>query len=402
MSLLIVSAAFPPEHITSGRLCYEISEFLYEKNFPFKVITTRPSRPYGFSFDESEKQFRFDHSYMDSYVYPKARIWGRMRESYSMGIKSANYVKKHKKDITFIYANSWPLLAQYILVRKAKKYKIPIVVHVHDVYPESISNRMPFIGPLVNAILLPIDKYTLRNAVKVIAISEKMKRLLIATRNIPDEKISVIPNYQTEKSFLDYKASNEIPEKDGTFTFMYLGTIGPVAGVDDIIEAFYKARLKNCRLVIAGEGSVKEMHQKRVAELNLDNVEFWSVGKGAEDVPKTQAYGDVMLLPVKKGAASSSIPSKLPSYMLSEKPIIAFVDPDSDTARCVVSSDGGWVLPPDSRDDLAEMMKKVAGLPKEELQEKGRKGFEYAMKYLSKGAVLEKLVGIILEEIKSN
>ena len=57
---------------------------------------------------------------------------------------------------------------------------------------------------------------------------------------------------------------------------------------------------------------------------SFKNIEFWEALNGK--VPKIQAQADCMLLPIKKGAASSSIPSKLPACMFSAKPIIGCVD----------------------------------------------------------------------------
>jgi hypothetical protein len=82
-----------------------------------------------------------------------------------------------------------------------------------------------------------------------------------------------------------------------------------------------------------------------------------------------------MLLPVKKGSAGNSIPSKLPAYMFSGKPVIACVDEGSDTAQAVISSGCGWALPPENMEVLVEKMKQVVHLSEAELQKKGKNGF---------------------------
>jgi hypothetical protein len=64
-------------------------------------------------------------------------------------------------------------------------------------------------------------------------------------------------------------------------------------------------------------------------------------------------------LPIKKGAAGNSIPSKLPACMFSGKPIIACVDEGSDTANAVISSGCGWALLPENLELLIEIMKRA-------------------------------------------
>lgn len=174
---------------------------------------------------------------------------------------------------------------------------------------------------------------------------------------------------------------------------MYLGNVGPVAGIDLLIEAFEKADLENSRLVIAGAGSRKNALQNKVNLMGMSTIEFWSVHDGK--VPEIQAKADIMLLPLKKGAASSSIPSKLPAYMFSKKAIIASVDPDSDTARVIYEADYGWVLQPENITSLSVMMQRVSSIAKEELIQKGENGFSYAIENLSKKNNLAKAVKCI-------
>ena len=110
-------------------------------------------------------------------------------------------------------------------------------------------------------------------------------------------------------------------------------------------------------------------------------------------VPEIQAQADVMLLPIKKGAAASSIPSKLPAYMFSKKPIIACVDSDSDTARVINAANCGWVLAPENTSILADKLKLVYAVSESKLSEKGNNGFDYAMEKLSKKKKLQKVFG---------
>jgi len=164
-----------------------------------------------------------------------------------------------------------------------------------------------------------------------------------------------------------------------------------------LMNAFVNASLENCKLVIAGSGSMKESLQKKASDLKLTSIEFWPVPDGK--VPEIQEHADVMLLPIKKGAAGSSIPSKLPAYMFSSKPIIACVDEDSDTATSINKANCGWVLPPNNIDELTQTMRMVAVSPSEKIQLKGNNGFEFAIEHFSKRKNLKKLCHIITNTI---
>jgi len=176
---------------------------------------------------------------------------------------------------------------------------------------------------------------------------------------------------------------------------MYLGNIGPVAGIELLIESFFKANLKDCKLIIAGSGSKRIDLEKLVSSKKIERVYFVDVPNGM--VPEIQGSADVMLLPMKKGAASSSIPSKLPAYMFSKKPIIASVDMDSDSARVINEAKAGWVIEPENIDMLIDVMREAFLTKKSELEIKGENGFNFAMKNLSKKNNLKQLVKVILE-----
>ena len=393
-SILIISAVFPPEPIVSAKLSEDIANELSLTN-KVTVIAPNPTRPFGFKFDivDSEK-YNFELINVDTYTCPKSSTLGRLRESYSFGIACKKYIGKNHQNIDVIYMNSWPIFSQYLTSLTTRKYSIPLVTHVQDVYPESLSNKMPLLGPLFNLFLKPLDRFTLENSKRVIAISVKMRNYLVKTRQLSLEKIFVVQNWQNEDVFLGHDSKkNVMNNRSELFTFMYLGNIGPVAGVDLLIESFSKANLKKCQLIIAGSGSKRQDLENIVSSRRIERVKFVSVADGK--VPEIQGLADIMLLPIKKGAASSSIPSKLPAYMFSKKPIIASVDLDSDSARVVNEAGAGWVIEPENIDLLVQTMKRAYLLEIKSINIMGDKGFEYAMNHFSKNNNLKKIVNVI-------
>lgn len=402
--VLIVSAVFPPEPVVSAKLSYDLASELSSK-YNVNVISPRPSRPYGFKFETVTEKFAYKHEIIESYVCPQSNHFGRLRESYSFGRASRRYIFENRDEISVIYLITWPLFAQYFVVHEAAKHNIPVILHVQDVYPESLTNKYPTLGSIINRILLLIDKYTLKNSKAIIAISEKMGAYLIKSRGIKNSKIYIIPNWQDETSFYpqDEKLGS-VRAGDEPFTFMYLGNIGPVAGVELIIDAFSSSGLENCRLVIAGSGSMKADAIKRAQKKQEEKIEFWDVPDGK--VADVQSKADVLLLPVRKGISISSIPSKLPAYLFSAKPIIASVENDSDIANVILNSGCGWLVEPGNEKELASQMKFVLSLDKHKLKEIGINGRNYALENFSKQKNLQYLVqileSIISREVSKN
>lgn len=395
MHTLIISAVFPPEPVVSAKLSEDLASEL-SLTRDVVVLCPQPTRPEGFNFSEGtvNRKYGYNLIRLNSFTSPKSNLFGRFYESYSFGKYCVNYIKRNRKDINCIYLNSWPLLSQYLIVKTAKKYQIPCVIHVQDIYPETLINKVPLGKTILNFFLLPIDKYCLENSKHILCISEKMKSILEKTRNISNHKISVVTNWQDEEDFITYKnLSQRDRDLNSSFTFMYLGNNGPIAGVDFLIKGFFNAKIPNSKLIIAGSGSRTDDCKKLVQSLNAINIEFIPVPDG--NVPEIQDMADVMLLPVKKNAALSSIPSKLPAYMFSSKPIIGSLDITSDTAKAIIEAECGIVVEPENETELIRAMKQTVNWGKQILDKKGNAGFEYGLAHFSKKVNLQKVIKII-------
>jgi glycosyltransferase involved in cell wall biosynthesis len=90
-----------------------------------------------------------------------------------------------------------------------------------------------------------------------------------------------------------------------------------------------------------------------------------------------------------------ALPSKLPAYMLSSKPVIACVEEGSGIANAILQADCGWIVPPGNEDALSETMKAALSSSKDDLMVMGSNGFNYALENFSRETNLRRLTGII-------
>lgn len=391
--ILIISAVFPPEPVVSSKIAKDLYYGLKEKGHEVKVLHPIATRPLGFDFTGQVSGLpESDEITVESYTCAESKILGRARESMSFGKECAKYIRQHYEEIKCVYLGPWPLFGQYLAAKACLKYQIPYISPVQDVYPESLANKLPIMAAgIINAMFLPMDKIVLKQASHIHVISIRMKEYLAKTRGIEDGKFTVILNWQDESEFVEYKRNYKTAEEiENPFTFMYMGNIGPVAGVDLLIDAFVKAGLDNARLVVAGSGSMKAGLQEKAALYK--NIEFWEVPNGK--VPEIQSQADCMLLPIMQGAASSSIPSKLPAYMFSAKPIIGSMDLDSDTANAIIEAECGNVVEAENKELLSSMMKDMFEKKQSELERLGENGRRYALDHFSRTKNLNRLVTV--------
>lgn len=397
--ILMACACFPPEPVVAATLTHDLATRL-SAGHKVRVLTPRPTRPYGFTFGTHPAgNGNFEHIILPSYTCSRLNVWGRVRESYSYGKHVSEYIREHHDHIRFVYVCTWPLLAPCLILRTSRKYSIPSVVHVEDIYPESFANKIPVLGWLIKRILLPVDAYNLKTASKIIAVSENMKKYLIQSRNIPPGKVELIPNWQDENEFIRFhtvKTDTRTGAREAKpFTFMYLGNIGPVSGMDFVIRSFNDAGIPDTRLIIAGSGAMKQGCMEIARKLKNPDILFLDVPHGK--VAEIQDQADVMLLHLRRGSAMSSVPSKLPAYMFSKKPVIACVDKFSDTARTVRSARCGWVVPPEDPARFIQALRHAAESPADLLKGMGINGYRFAMDHFSKKNNLQKLVRLIQE-----
>lgn len=393
MSILIVSCVFPPEPVVSASLSYDIAQKIYHVGNSVVVLNPQPSRPDNYHFSGSREQLPFKQVVLDSFVCPQSKLLGRFRESYSFGKTTYKYIKEHRVEIDVIYANTWPLFAQYYLAKVAKKFNIPYYIHIQDIYPESYCHKMPkILGKLLYGSLIPMDKYVLRNAKGVFAISPAMKNYLAKSRNLEDSKVLLVRNWQDDKAYIE--AYKPIEKKHEKMEVMYLGSINPTANVSLILQTVAGLDKDKFHLSIIGNGPEKDNCQELAKQLGIETT-FGTVTP--DQVAKKQSEADILVLCLKKGVAQTATPSKLTAYMLTGRPIVASVDVDSDCANIIREAGCGLVVEPENEDSLREAIKEIAQKDTEELNRLGQAAFEYAKNHLSKERNLKILVDKLIE-----
>lgn len=390
-----MSAVFPPEQVTSAYLNYDLAHELAKDN-DVTVLRPYPTRPIGSKFNDAiVEDVSFKTILVESYSHPQSDLIGRFRESIDFGRKSAAYIKENYKDIDFVYNDGWQLFGLNIVAKVCKKYSIPYMVPIQDIYPECLftnRNFPDFAKTIINGVLFPIDQYYQKHAACVRTISEEMRNYLSLTRGISKENFIVVNNWQNDADFLEYYPQRAT---DGKLIFAYVGSINEHANVDLLIKAFAKVAIPNSEFWIYGGGNKKDYCMNLVEQLGVTNIVFDQVSR--DKVAFVQSQADVLVMALPKGNGNLCLPSKLTSYMLSGKPVIASVDADSATSRILICSRAGLAVSPDSQEELTKGFKFFAGIDKESMTEMGIAAKEYAKKFLTKDINLK----IVVDRIKS-
>lgn len=408
MHFLIVSAVFPPEPVVSAQTSAQIAETLAQTNHAVVVVTSFPSRPAGKLFLGFSRKFALQQTMAGvemvrcfSMLSPESHMVSRLLENLSFGLTSGWQVLTIRKP-DVIYANTWPIVATGILFLVAKLRRIPLVVSVQDIYPEALIAQQRIVDDgLLVRFMRWIDGVVARHSAHVIVISERFAEIYRDQRRVPSERLTFVPNW-IDSSQIDMSVSGEqyrerqgIAEDD--FLLVYGGNVGVAAGVESVIKSMRLLLDKpNIRLLVAGAGSQLPSCRQLAQTLPAQTVVFhspWVI----EETSEVMRAADLLVLPTQREQSLASVPSKLLSYMLSGRPVIATAMPDSDLANLMNSAECGWVVEPDRPDLLAAQIREVLKLDPAERQRRGDNGRAYVLQHFSKDVCLPKVIKILEE-----
>ena len=111
--ILIISAVFPPEQVTSAFLNYDLAHELAKK-YDVTVLRPNPTRPIGATFKTTDvNDNTFQTILIDSYTHPESELIGRFKEAIDFSNKSIDYLRTHHKEIDFVYNDGWQLFGLY-------------------------------------------------------------------------------------------------------------------------------------------------------------------------------------------------------------------------------------------------------------------------------------------------
>ena len=392
--VLIATGVFPPEPVTSASMDYDLALSLFNGGCDVTVIRQKPSRPAGKCYEGDNMVFPFKCISLSSFVCPESKLIGRLRESWSHGKACARYILKHRDEIDAVYNDSWALFGYYFISRACVRARIPYIPPIQDIYPESLftGRALPkCLERFVTFLLLPFDRYTQRNACKIRTISDEMADYLSETRAVPRDRYLVLDNWQNDE---DFTYSPIRAEKKNGIVFGYVGSVNSHSNTELIIKAFAKAGIKNAELHIYGGGNHRDSCMKLVDRLNVKNVIFDMVEK--KQVPAVQSGSDVLVLALPSGNGGLCLPSKMTSYMLSGRAVLAGVDADCVTARYIHEADSGIVVSPDDVDSMAEGFRRFSMMTLDELNRLGCNSRSFAERKLTKSSNLPRIVDALL------
>jgi colanic acid biosynthesis glycosyl transferase WcaI len=213
---------------------------------------------------------------------------------------------------------------------------------------------------------LGIDRWVCRRADCNVVISNGAAALLARSRRIPAAKLRVISDWLDLSSIAPttdgpaWRKENGLA--DNELMFMFAGTMGYLSRVDLLVEVAEKLHAQDrIRLVCVGQGPLKPRMEEEIRRRGLKNLTLLPF-QPREKVSDMQSAADVMLLTTSAQIGSTSVPSKLITYLAVAKPVICAVPEGTDVARLVQEKQLGLVVPPENPAALADAITHMSAI----------------------------------------
>lgn len=400
MKILLITDSYPPEIRSASHLMQELAKGLKDKGHDIIVCTSYPQ----YNLSEEYKNIEYpEYTKEDDIEIIRVKTLPHHKVNFIIrGIAQVFmpyiYYKKIKKYIkekinaVIVYTPPLPLAKVGELIKK--EFSARYLLNVQDIFPQNAID----LGILKNKLMIKFFEQMEYKAYKnadIITVHSEGNYDFILNRypNFKD-KLSVLHNWVEIKSFEDVYSTGEFRKRYGLenrFIILFAGVIGPSQGLDFVIEVAENIKeLKDICFLIVGDGMEKERLERIVKEKQLHNVHFKPFVSKTE-YPKLVADCDVGLVSLTSLNKTPVVPGKILGYMASRKPIIAFLNRESDGHKIIENANCGYSCTSDNLQKAVEVTKLIYS-KKEELKKMGENGYQYVKDNFDRDLILNKIV----------
>ncbi len=238
------------------------------------------------SKDQKSQIEDFKVNFKQKYKFSGKYGTNLMEEISRYAMVGGEIAAQHKDEFDVIHAHDWLTYMAGIAAKRISGK--PLVIHVH-------ATEFDRTGENVNTQVFAIEQMGMREADKVITVSNLTRNIVINKYGINPDKVFTVHNAVDFADRKQMQVERSVDEKVVTF----LGRITFQKGPEYFIEAANKVlkRCSNVRFVMAGSGDLLNRSIRQVAKLGIsDKFHFTGFLRGA-DVQKMFAYSDVYVMP---------------------------------------------------------------------------------------------------------
>ncbi|EDL64363.1 glycosyltransferase family 4 protein [Bacillus sp. SG-1] len=400
MRVIYLCQHFPPETGAPQIRVFEVSKELLKQGHQIEVITAFPHHPHGVIPQEYRGKFYMFEEWEGvpvhrTWIYPSAKgsFWKRLASYFSFTFSSF-YGLLRAKPTDVIICNSPPLFLGITGYLGAKLKGAKFVFNIADIWPESAVE----LGILKNKTFIKLaeilETFLYRKSWKIAAATEGISDYMIK-KGKPSEDIFLLPNGVNTDFFMPAPPDKGLLEElnlQGKTVITYGGNLGYAQGLDSILKtaAILQENHPDIHFLFVGDGPEKDTLLALKEELKLSNVTFYGAVP-LERMPQVFSISDFSIVSLRninlfKGAR----PSKIFPALSTGTPVIYCGVGES--AKILETKNCGRIAPPEDPEGIANVIKDLENLTKEEYGEMAKNGRELAVDEYSWKRIVDDLL----------
>lgn len=358
MRILFLSHYFPPEVNAPATRTYEHCVEWVRSGHEVTVVTCAPNHPRGVLYDGYRNRW-FQTEVMDGIRV--VRLWTFLSANEGILLRTLNYVsymvavilatpRLSKADIVISTSPQFfNGLAGWFVSRFRR---IPWVLEIRDLWPESIVTVGAIKNPLIIRVLESLELFAYRKAEVIVPVTDAFKRHMIG-KGIDPGKVEVLKNgvnlelfHARDRTTPEAQSLAKQLDSDGRFIAAYVGTHGMAHHLDTILEAAASVDSPEILFVMVGDGAERDRLAAKRAEMGLTNVVMLNQLPKAS-MPALWSLTDVSLVLLKKSDLFKTvIPSKIFESMAMQVPIVLGVE--GEAQEIIEAAKAGICIEPEN------------------------------------------------------
>ncbi|TDB72534.1 glycosyltransferase family 4 protein [Micromonospora sp. KC721] len=369
MKVGLVSQWYAPEPVfIAGNLADELAARGHE----VKVLTAFPNYPNGRTYPGFRQRWRHVERSTGPTVrrvpiYPSHDASAARRAANLMSFAATSLAAAPRFlagiDVVYVFSPPPTAYAAPALLRLLRG--VPALLHVQDMWPESVTGSAMAPGGVAGRILghgiSGVMRRIYHSAAQIAVISPSMADLVI-DRGADPSKVRVVWNWTDETLFRPAPATAgdlaAIGHR-GRPVVMFAGNLGPLQRVSTAVRAAAVVG-PVLDLVFVGSGNEEAEARQLAAELGVDNVRFLG-RRTPQEMAGLYAAADFQLVTLRDmPGLRGTVPSKLQAALASGAPVI--VSANGDCADLVAASGAGLASPAEDVTALAAQFRRAAAL----------------------------------------
>ena len=375
MKLLFLTHYFPPEGNAPATRTWEHCRRWAAAGDDIAVVTGAPNVPVGVIYDGYRNPLFCDEEQMDgmrvlrvrTFIAANAGTAKRILNFLSYMI-SATLRSLFLEKPDAVIATSPQFFCGWAGVLVAKLRRVPLVLEIRDIWPESIVTVGAMKKGIAIRVLEWLEKRMYRAADRIVTVGEGYRQQLIE-RGVEPERIAVIPNGADLKAFVPGQKSERVQERyylpENAFTIAFVGTIGMASGLDCVIEAAEKCSegsvARPVRFMLVGDGAERARLEEDVRRKRLSNVIFTGL-VNKDEVRDILRSADACLVHLRRAELFATVlPSKLFEAFAMQRPVILGLE--GEARRLLDEADAGIAIAPEDSAALTSAIGLLADDP---------------------------------------